>query len=350
MFSLLLSSLTGTLLILAQMPSSSTYKIDSYGIGTGGTAGSSSSNYSIQGISGEQSAGQITSPTYKINPGYVYTEQADVPPAPIFTNDANWYNKLHFIINPSDNPSDAKFALAISDDNFVTTRYVQNDNTVGSTLGLEDYQTYAQWGSGTGEDVIGLSPSTTYKLKAKATDGDYTESGYGPAATASTVGPLLSFSINTDSQPSPPFSINFPSLTAGSISTSSDKINVSFATNAKNGGKVYIYDANSGLLSPSRSYTIASATADLSSALEGYGAISVSAGQSSGGPFSAQSPYNGSSENVGILNTLIRPIYSSANPVVGGAGSFRLKAKPKTTTPQATDYADILTLIAAGEF
>ena len=337
-------------LLFAQTPSSTNFKLHDYGIGSGGTSSSGSSNYQLEGITGETSGGDSSSSTYKTKSGFISTQQANVPAAPTFTNPSNYYNKLHFVINPSGNPSDTIFAIAISTDNFATTNYIQNDDTIGPTLGSEDYQTYASWGSSTGQDVIGLTPSTTYQIKVKAYAGKFTESAYGPSASASTVGPTLSFSITTDSQSSPPFSIDFGNLLPGTVTTSSDKINVSFATNAQNGGNVYIYDSNNGIKSTDKSYTIASATTDLASANEGYGAISVSAGQSSGGPLGAQSPYDGTSDNVGILSTSIRPIYATANSIVGGSGSFRLKAKSSTLTPSASDYTDIITLIAAGQF
>lgn len=340
----------GLLSLFAQLPASSNYKLDSYGIGSGGTPDSSSSTYRLEGISGEQSGGQSASSSFKVGPGFIFSEQANVPAAPTFTNPANYYNKLHFVIDTGSNPSDSLFAIAISDDDFVTTRYIQNDNAVGSTLGLEDYQTYADWGSGTGEDVVGLTPNTTYKIKVKAISGDFTESGYGSAASASTVNSTLSFSITTDSQGSPPFSISLGNLSGGVVSTSSDHINVVFATNGSNGGNVYVYDSNSGLDSASAGDTIASATADLSSAPSGYGPRSTSATQSSGGPFTALSPYNGAGDNVGVVDTVIRIIYNSSGPVVSGSGSFVLKAKPTVLNKAAGDYADTITLIAAGQF
>lgn len=347
----LLGGVVAGLLFFAQLPSSSNYKLNSYGIGSGGSGGSSSTNYSLEGIAGEQSGGQLTGTNYKVNSGFIYSQQAHVPAAPTFTNPSNYTDKLHFVINESGNPGDAKYAIAISSDDFTTTNYIQNDNTVGATLGTEDYQTYAQWGGVTGEDVTGLSPNTTYKIKVKATQGNFTESGYGPTASAATSGDAtLSFSITTDSQASPPFSINFGTLLVGSVSTSSDKINVSFATNAQNGGVVYIYGVYNGLRSAAKNYTITSASANLTSASEGYGAVSVSATQTSGGPFTASSPYDGSSDNVGVIDTSIRPIYSSAAAVTGGSGSFRLKAKPSQTTPSASDYSDTITLVAVGQF
>jgi hypothetical protein len=63
------------------------------------------------------------------------------------------------------------------------------------------------------------------------------------------------------------------------------------------------------------------------------------------------SPYNGSAENVGILDTSKRQLAdSSLAPVTSGQVSFNLKAKAKNTTPAAPDYNDVLTLVGTGSF
>lgn len=339
--------------IFAQMPSSSNLKLRDYTIGTGGAPNSSSSNYRAEGITGETSGAQAVGGAYKTNSGLQQTQQANVPSAPAFSNDSNWYNKLHFILNTGNNPTDTQFAIAISDDDFVTTRYIQSDNTVGNTLGTEDYQTYTLWGGATGEDVVGLNPSTTYKIKVKAISGDFTESGYSPAASAATVGAQLSFDIDvaaTDTETSPPYTVALGDVLAGSVVTASDKVWFDFASNAESGGNVYIYSQNAGLLSSLASYTISSASTDLASASEGFGARSSSATQSSGGPISVVSPYDGSNDNVGIINATIREIYTTANPIIAGRTSFWLKAKSSFSTPPSTDYTEIITAIASGKF
>lgn len=348
-----LTGVTTALLLFAANPSSGNYLLESYGVGTGGTAGSDSSNYSIQGITGEASGTQLSSSQYAVNSGLVGAEQANVPAAPTFTNPSNYYNKLHFVIDTGGNASDATFAIAISTDDFVTTNYVQSDNTVGASLGTEDYQTYTNWGGASGEDVVGLSPSTTYKIKVRAFHGKFTESAYSATATAATVSPTLSFDIDisaSDTETSPPYTIGFGDLLAGTVTNSTQKIWFDFDTNANSGGNVYFYGQNTGLTSAARSYTIASSSTDLASANEGYGAQSVSATQSSGGPLSAVAPYDGTSQNVGIIDPSVRQIYTASAPVTGGRMSVFLKAKARTITPQATDYADSITAVASASF
>ena len=338
---------------LAALPSSSNYKLHNFGFGSGGGQ-TSSSNYSLRGISGEQSGATTASTNNVTKSGEGQTNQANVPPAPTFTNPSNYYNKLHFVINQGGNPSDTKYAIAIATDaNFTTTNYVQSDNTVGATLGAEDYQTYANWGSGSGEDVIGLAHSTTYYIKVKAMQGNFTETGYGPSANAATVAPSLTFDVDVDASDidnAGPFTINFGDLLPGSVTDAPKKIWVDFATNGETGGTVYVYAINAGLKSNNLVQTIAAATGDLSALSSGFGAQSTNATQSSGGPISAQSPYNGSSQNVGITDTTIRPIYVAGAPIVGGRAAFLLKAKAATETGASNDYTETITVVASASF
>jgi len=216
------------------MPASTNYKLKDFGFGTGGTGNSSSSNYLLNAITGEQSGAKMSGTNYNLGPGLEFTNQANVPAAPVFTNPGNYYNKLQIVLNTSDNPTDTEYAIAISTDNFVTeTNYVQNDNTVGSTLGIEDYQTYVEWGGASGFFVVGLSSNTTYYVKVKAMQGKFTETNYGPVATAATVSPTLTFDIDvsaTDTETDPPFSINFGDLVAGSVTDSPQKIWIDLST------------------------------------------------------------------------------------------------------------------------
>lgn len=348
------SILTAGMVTLFAQSSSSTYRLDSYGIGSGGSAGSESSTYKSYTITGEQStAPGSTSTTYELQSGHNSAINANVPTAPNMTNPSNYYNKLHIVIDNGGNPSDAKFAIAISTDNFTTTNYVQSDNTVGPTLGSEDWQTYSSWGSASGIDIIGLSANTTYYAKVKATRGLYTEAEYSAVDTAATVGQSLTFDIDvsaSDTETSAPYSTNFGNLLAGTVTDSPERIWIDFDTNGATGGYVFIASSNTGLNSPLASYTIASATGDLSSLNEGFGAKSMSATQSSGGPLTVQSPYNGSSNNVGVLDTSIRQAYTSSSPIVAGRGSLLLKAKARTITPASNDYTSTLTIIAAASF
>lgn len=337
------------LLFLFIIPASNDYKLVNFSFGGGGTTGTTSPDYAVEGILGGLSANRISGTDYKLGSGLIFSQQSNVPIAPTFENTANWYNKLHFIIDASGNASDTKYALAISTDNFASdTRFVQSDNTIGPTLGTEDYQTLDLWGDSLGEYVIGLDTDTTYYLKAKAMQADFSETEYGPTASTSTVPPSMNYDIDisaTDEKTDPPFTITFDDLVAGSIIDSPQRIWVDFSTNGEAGGFVYVYGQNGGLYSDSVNFTIPSLTGNLGNQGQGMGAQSVSATQ-----LTAQYPYNDTGDVVGIINSTIRPIYKATGPVTAGRASFIIKAKSSNITKAASDYSETLTIIAAGNF
>ena len=337
-------------LFFAVMPASGTYQLNNYGFGSGGTSGSSSATYKLNGTTGEVTDNESTSATYKTRAGNNNSQQAYVPVAPTFTNPSNFYNKLKFVINPGASPTDTKFSIAISTDNFVTTQYVQIDDTVGPT---RTYQTYAAWGGATGQTLVSLTPVTTYKMKANAIQGDFTETEYGPLATAATVAPSITFDIDTaatDISTTAPYAVSFTKLFPATVVNSTEKIWVSLNTNAVSGAAIYIASANGGLKSTTANFTIPSATADLAAATTGYGAQNLTATQTSGGPITSTSPYNGAGNNVGIINTTTRQLFSTTVPITGGRTSTQITAKAAITTKAGNDYADTLTLTAAGLF
>lgn len=341
----------GMLLILA-LPASTNYKLHDFGIGSGGSSTAASTSYKANVISGEVDGGKLDGTTYDLGTGLEFTQQANVPVAPTFTNPSSYYNKLKIVVNVSNNPTDAKFAVAISTDNFASdTRYVQSDDTVGSALGSEDYQTYTNWGGAGGTLIIGLIPNTTYTVKVKAMHGGFTETGYGPTATAATINPTMTFDIDIGTQSSdnndPPYNISLGSLPAGTVVGSTDKIWVDFITNGESGGRVYMYGSNAGLSSTTAGYTISAVTGDLSAGFQqGFGAQKFSATNG----LTATTLYDQTGDTVGITDTNIREIFTASAPTTNGRGAFLLKAKSSSITPAASDYTEVLTVIAAGSF
>lgn len=356
-FKVIISSLLATLSVFAAMPSTSTYQLNSYGFGSGGTANSTTSTYALEGTTGEINGAPSTTSNYSGNPGYIQTQQSNVPKVTL-SNPSSYYDKLKFVIDTQANPTDAKYALQISTtSNFSSNiNYVKSDLTIGPTLTTTDYQTYTVWGGAGGANIIGLATSTTYYLRVKAThektfNGISTESAYGPSSSAATVGAQLSFCLYTNANcGAGGTTIAFGGVVGANVTNSPNNIGVDFATNADAGGNVYIYSANGGLKSTVANYTITSATADLGVASEGFGAQISSVNQSSGGPFNKISPYNGASNNVGVLSTSVNTILTSANPLTGGTAAIQLQVKPSNTAPAATDYAETLTVIAAASF
>lgn len=345
--------LSASQLFVFAFPASTSYSLRSFEFGSGGDYNMTSTTYSLEGLAGEVASERQSSPLYAANSGLQFVQMAHTPNTPTLTNDDNWYDKLKIVISISNNPSDTTFAVAISDDDFVTTKYVKSDGTVGSTLTISDYRTYAGWGSSSGSMIIGLEPNKTYKVKSKARQGKYTEGPWGPWASASTGSVTISMDIDiypTDDETAPPYTIGIGDLFANTVATSTDKIWIDFETNAYGGGEVFVRDQYSGLQSNRTSYTITSATANLSAVSLGYGLQADSATQTSGGPFTAVSPYNGVSDNVGIVDTTFRTIFTSTAPVVGGRGSIVTKAKVTDVVPAAEDYTDTLTLVVSAVF
>ena len=348
------------ILVLFVFPASTNYELKGFEFGGGGDATMQSATYGQEAVIGEI-AGAQSSATFQANSGLVFVQQSNVPPAPTFENTNNtWYNKLKFIINTSialDQTNGTKFAIAISDssDGYATTRYIQDDNTVGTVLGIEDYQTYAQWGGSSGEYVIGLNPGLTYKIKVKSFQGKFTESGYSQESSATTQNVTLSFDIDVGTtstvETGAPYSVDLGDLNQGSVTTASDKVWIDLETNAENGGYTYIYDQYGGLRSTATNYTITSVNGDLTAENEGFGVRGNTASQSSGGPLTIESPYNGSGDIVGVLDTTIRKLFNTSNlPIVSARGSFEVKAKISNLTPASSDYSDLMTVIAAASF
>ncbi len=349
----IVSLVTAGISLFAAMPSSTNYQLNNYQYGSGGTGSSNSTNYSLNATTGELSNVQSSSTNYGVRSGNNNVQQANVPLAPTFSNPSSYYNKLLFIINPSSNPTDTKFSIAISDDNFVTTQYIQNDNTIGAVRGIEDYQTYAAWGGASGQLVTGLLPATTYKIKVNAFQGSFTETEYGPTATAATVAPTISFDIDVtavDGETAPPYIMTFPPVLPNTVNNTAETVWVDIDTNADSGAMIYVKSANAGLKSLAASHTINSATADLTSVSSGYGLHGLAGTQTSGGPLTLSAPYNGTLNNVGIIDNTLRQVLSSSAPITGGRGSFLLKVKTLPQTPASPDYQDILTVIAAASY
>lgn len=342
----------GVSLLFAALPGTSNYELRSYGFGNGSGTGSTD-NYSVEGIAGELSGNSLGTDNYGLRPGLLGSQLANLPDTPTWSNDADWYNKLHLVIDTGGNPGDTTFAVAISNDGFATTQYVQSDNTVGPALGVEDFRDYSGWGSGSGLNVIGLTPNTTYEVKVKARQGEFSETGFGPVASAATSQVGLVFDIDvssSDTETAAPYIVSFGDVLPDTVTDSPVRIWLDIDTNADSGAAVYVVSGNNGLLSAATSYTISSVTGDLGSLGEGIGAQSVSATQSGGGPLNAASPYNGTSSNVGAVDTQFRQLLTSSAPLDDGRASFLLKIKTSGSTPAASDYTDIYTIVASASF
>ncbi|MEO7363921.1 MAG: hypothetical protein ABIV43_00225, partial [Candidatus Saccharimonadales bacterium] len=318
---------TGLLTFFAALPASSpqtnSYGLQSYGFGSGGVVNSKTTTYSLDGITGEISGRPQTSTgnTSNLKSGYVESRQANLPKLLSSDNASGiYYNKLHFVVDTQGNPSDAKYLITVSLSSSVDTnnnftggnQYLMPDGTLSSTLSLSAYQTYAALGGSGGGLIIGLDQNTHYFIHLKATQCAYTESGYGPVTDQQTASATLSFSLETSTNPTPPFTIALGTLAAGNVTTSAQTINTTLTTNGASGGDVYISGQNGGLRSPSTAYKINAVSTDLASAAEGFGARNNSVGQTSCSTYSVVAPYNVSGTNVGIVDSTTRSLYTSS--------------------------------------
>ena len=326
--------------IFAALPASNTYKLNNYSVGPGGTNSASSSTYKAQGNVGEQANGSTSGTTYTSKNGAIQAEQLNVPPAPTLDTGSNtYYNKLGLTINTGSNPSDATYSVAISTNNFVTTNYVQADGTVAAS---PVYQQYSAWGGAGGTFIVGLAPSTSYKVKVDAKQGMFTNTAYGAAATAATVAPTLSFSVS-------PNSSSFSSILPNTIATSSN-MTFGFSTNGASGGNVYVRGSNGGFKSPSQGYLVSAVSANLSSQSQGFGIQAANATQTSGGPLSSVSPFNGTGNTVGAESTTFARMFTSPAAISGGSATANVQVKVNISAPAVSDYGETFTFIASASF
>jgi len=231
-------------LALAQTLNSPNYKLEDSTIDAGGEL-SNSANFQSRESIGDQSDAGSESTLFKIFAGFFLPAYPGIPDTPTLTNTGGTlYNSLDFVVVPGDGQQDdTKYAIAISSDDFVTTYFIQADDTLGAS---EAWQTYTNWGSGTGERVTGLVPGTTYKIKVKASygtgsDAEDSETGYSDFATAATAQPNLVvtfFGVSsgtsvggvTTTTTSTTNAIAYGSLTINSAKTSAHEVRVT--TNA----------------------------------------------------------------------------------------------------------------------
>src|SRR5437868_14541382 len=94
----LISSFLAGSLLFAALPSTSNYELNSYGFGSGGTANSGTANYSLEGITGEISSQPESTSNFTAQPGFIQTQQANVPKITL-SNPSSYYDKLKFVID-----------------------------------------------------------------------------------------------------------------------------------------------------------------------------------------------------------------------------------------------------------
>jgi hypothetical protein len=331
---------SSALVMFAALSSSTHYQLNNYSVGPGGTNNSSSTTYDLQATVGEQANGTANSTTYTGNNGSIQAEQLDVPLAPTLSNNSGaYYNQLNCIITTTNEPSDSTYAIAVSTNSFATTSYVQASGALGSS---PVFQSYSTWGSGSGFQITGLTSNTTYQVKVSAMEGQFTNTAYGSYASAATGSPTITFSVS-------PNSASLGSFLPNTIKTSSN-LSFTYATNATSGGDVYVLGKNNGFYSPSKSYTISAYSGNLTGVSQGFGIQATNPSETSGGPLTTVSPFNGTSNTVGAESTTLQPIFATTSSIVGGTANANIQVKAAGSAPTASDYGEVFTFVAAASF
>jgi hypothetical protein len=220
--------------IFASEPSSTNYQLRGYSFGAGGTNNNTSSSYGVNGVAGEVELGRPSSSNYQAGNGLTYLLITNLPGAPTLSLPGNNYDRMKVVLNTSGNPTDTTYAIQVSTtSNFSSNiSYVKSDNTLGPTLTNSDIKTNSSWGA-TGFFVTGLTQNTTYYVRAKAIQGNYTEGTYGPSANITTYSSSLTFSLDSNT-------INFANLNANnSYTDASQTTTLTTSTNAYSGYIVY---------------------------------------------------------------------------------------------------------------
>ena len=324
-FFVLLSLLTfSPIITLGEDLSSSSFKIEGDGISSGSLSGDSTS-FGITGELNPFTSNDATSSSYKADLGYNPVIQANTPDAPTLENPSSYYDRLKLTIDPSNNPSDTLFAIAIIQGS--TTYYVQNDNTISTVLGMEDYQTYTSWGGASGFLVTELSPNTGYKAQVKALNGNFTETGFGPeSAEVFTSVPSITLALSSTTA-------NFGTLSVASVDSTND-LTLTVSTNATNGYTMRTRGtgdtSNDGLYNSSASAIIPSVDATLSAGTEGYGF------QASSGTATVDAKYDLTGNVVGELSLTNQTIATNSGPVINETTTGRFKATISGSTSAGT--------------
>lgn len=392
-FSLLFSVilLSQPTLLFAEDLTSTNYKINGATLNAGGEATTSGTGtYKLLDTIGDFSGDpRVSSTNYQSSVGEVVIFTAEVPkvscfetttsgssscttgPSYLNTNGmitvcgpSGCYDRARFEIDNQGNPSDTLYAVQISTDNFVTdTRYidgVSNTPKAASSADIDDYLTETAW-EGPDVNIEGLIANTQYYLRLVALHGDFTESAPSPSVNATTALPTLTFDIDIDdvgggsSETNPPFEVEFIAdsllIQNGPTRTAENLIWLDANTNGLGGCAILFKGQYGGLFSATQNYTIVSETTDLDGESEGFGIQKYSTTQLYTGANGALyeilaiSPYDGTGNNVGIIDQVFTKVFDSSGPLHSGRVSTLLKARASTSATPDTDYTETITIV-----
>lgn len=222
---------------------------------------------------------------------------------------------------------------------YYITAGVSTASTALPTTGTANEATIATKTSGSVDDSSVVTLATV-------------SSGDDQVAVSATVNPYFTFTLTANSDA-------LGTLTPTGVSSSTTPSVVDIATNAKNGWIGWVNSANAGLHSTTANKTIASAgtydgtPSSIASGTEGYGLdahVFTQSSTSGHGTVTIAPEYVGDASHVGTLSSANNLFASSNGPTDGDTVTLTLRAAISALTPGATDYADTLTVVGAGNF
>jgi hypothetical protein len=194
------------------MESDSGYKIIDPTINSGSNDDQSSGGgYSLFGTLGTGLEDErFESDNYKLSSGQPNKFMANVPTVASFSTDdtdmcgeGGCYSSARFELDTQSNPSDTLYLIEISDDNWTTVQCLDGDTHTPKPISnkdINDYLTQSAWetGSWSAANAVGLTSESTYQIRVRALNGDFTESEAGPEASASTYTPKIVFDLDIE--------------------------------------------------------------------------------------------------------------------------------------------------------
>lgn len=166
-----------------------------------------------------------------------------------------------------------------------------------------------------------------------------------------TVPPTFGFSLSGTSD-------SLGTLSTTAVASSPTPRAATVNTNAKSGWMVWAKDSNAGLTSPSASHTIATncsggvgTNSTLSASTEGYNTGVTSSQVGGTGTITVATPFvGGSTGRGGGLCTGYQSLASSNGSANTAVLTMTNNVAISTTTPEASDYTDTITVVGAGLF
>lgn len=385
--------------VFAQELSSQNYKIIDPIVDSGGGVSTSTNFDLLASLGNATSDSRLVSGSYAVGTGFPNGIQANVPvilcaesntdsadtdcinfPTP--NNGAQGicgtpgcYDRIKLEIDSQNNPLDTLYLVSITDTDTSTEYFLQSTNTIATTFDINDYMTICEiegidlragsgcedsgdpdWNENLQEaNVLNLTPGTTYDIKVRALNGDFTESPWSIVTSVTLEYPALSFDIDiadsggVNAETPPLYSIDLGVLQT-TTTTANDRIWLDLNTNISEGFSTYVKDLNSGLLNGAITIPSTSEDLDIDSGGDGgYGLKTETATEDALGPLQEDPTYSTAGANeVGGLSPTQELIFftntsgGNVGPVTNGRASLMVKARIPSGILAGT-YEDTIT-------